>query len=204
MAASMLYGFHALRKTSVLTLTKCHFGSGSGKSTTITDEGINNSANESSVREMTESVSMVYGESLPGEKALHGFARAMGKISEERVRINTGEHQELDMQDETFASILRKSKLMQIGDPSSRVVAATIMETVGDDLYIDFGCKFHCVCEKAKLTPERYHRGVSVKLQVRDLEMTSAFLGSDKHITLQEADSVLKGLRRTDADTTLY
>ncbi|XP_067666418.1 small ribosomal subunit protein bS1m-like [Haliotis asinina] len=197
MAASMLYRLHALSKTSVLTLTKCRFGSGSGKSTTITVE-------ESSRREKTESVTTEYGESLPGEKALLGFARAMGKITEEQIRINTREHEEIDSQDETFASILRKSKLMQIGDPSNRVVAATIMETVGDDLYIDFGCKFHCVCEKAKLNPEKYHRGVAVKLQVRDLEMTSAFLGSDKHITLQEADSVLKGLRRTDADTTLY
>lgn len=155
MAASMLYvSLHALRKTSVLTLTKSRFSSGSERKTTITiEEVINNGANESSMGKITGSTSMEFEGPLAGEKALYGFARAMEILRKEPVSINDERRDEINIQDKTFASILRWSKLMQIGDPFTRVVAGTIMETVGNDLYIDVGCKFYCVCEKPKLNP---------------------------------------------------
>ena len=35
-------------------------------------------------------------------------------------------------------------------------------------------------------------------VQLKTLEMASRFIGSDKHVTLLEADAVLKGLYETE------
>ena len=74
-----------------------------------------------------------------------------------------------------------------------QVVVGRVFHVVDNDLYIDFGFKFPCVCRKPSKSRTNYHRGTKVRVLIKDLEMSEKFLGFDKPMTILEADCVLLG-----------
>lgn len=80
-------------------------------------------------------------------KAFEVFSKAEQPVIEKvEMSDNTGKV-------DSFATLLKNSKLMQMGDADGRVVLGRIVEVMGDDLYIDFGGKFYCVCPVPRVRP---------------------------------------------------
>ncbi|MEM8964020.1 MAG: hypothetical protein AAGD38_21220 [Acidobacteriota bacterium] len=50
----------------------------------------------------------------------------------------------------TFSELLHESQMVQAGDLSQAYTFGTITNRIEDDLYIDFGGKFECVCKAPK------------------------------------------------------
>jgi len=145
-----------------------------------------------------------------GEEAISKFAELVEKVSKQtstnneyeegqvaktRAEDKTSRETEQVKDEQSFATLFRNSKLVSLGEYQGRFIEGTIIEVMDDDMYIDFGGKFHCVCQRPQWAKNKSMmvRGKKVSLELKALEMSSAFLGSDKHITLLEADAVLRG-----------
>ncbi|VVC44347.1 Ribosomal protein S28, mitochondrial [Cinara cedri] len=98
--------------------------------------------------------------------------------------------------DQEFEVLLRNSNFINLGDPVGKQVVGTIFHVVDNDLYIDFGWKFHCVCTRPIKNADSYIRGSQVRLRIKSLELATRFLGSEKDLTLLEADATILGLYR--------
>ncbi|EGI67946.1 28S ribosomal protein S28, mitochondrial [Acromyrmex echinatior] len=107
---------------------------------------------------------------------------------------STSKDSEEQSKNSSVESNIEKKPAIQLGDPEGKVVTGEVYHVVGDDLYIDFGWKFHCVCQRPVKNGQYYVRGSKVRLRIKDLELSSKFLGAETDITLLEADCTLIGL----------
>merc|ERR1711976_951414 len=79
---------------------------------------------------------------------------------------------------QTFASLMRNSKFVQMGNPEGKVVVGKIYHVVEDDLYIDWGGKFPCVCQRPRRGKSHlFTRGAQVRVLIKKTEMSQKFLG---------------------------
>nr|XP_054754412.1 28S ribosomal protein S28, mitochondrial-like [Lytechinus pictus] len=150
--------------------------------------------------EISKNVETETGKSSPGGPKLTGFAEAFVRHAHVSDAEPSGDVRSTLPDDDqlSFAELFRNSTHAHLGAAHNQIVYGNVFHIVEDDLYIDFGGKFHCVCKRPAENSEsvKYHRGARVRLRLKDLELTDHFVGASRDLTLLEADAELLGLAK--------
>ena len=104
------------------------------------------------------------------------------------------------IKEETFEELLETSKFFgNCGEtPVGQKVVAKIIAERGDNLYVDFGGKFHAVVPRPTKNGRLYRKGKWVNVVVEDLEITEHFQGESTDVSLLEAQVGLLGLSNSE------
>ena len=110
----------------------------------------------------------------------------------ENTSVNLDSQPSVPTREKTFEELLESSRLLtSCGDsPVDQRVTGEVIAVVGNDLYIDFGGKFHGVVPRppAEQDGQYYVKGTQVEVIVKDLEITEHFLGAWQNTSLLEAN----------------
>lgn len=120
--------------------------------------------------------------------------------SSEREKDSNTLRNEKDKDSTSFEALLDKSRLLTScgHSPVDHTVLGEIVAVVNNEMYVDFGGKFHGVVLRPKGEEDYYHKGTQVEVKVKDLEITEHFLGHSRDTSLLEAEIELLGpLRKT-------
>ncbi len=96
----------------------------------------------------------------------------------------------------TFDALLQSSRfLAHCGEtPVGQKVVANIIAERDNDIYVDFGGKFHAVVKRPKRNGHLYTTGKWVDVILEEIEVTEHFLGDSKDTSLLEGKVKLIGL----------
>lgn len=133
--------------------------------------------------------------SMKNVNSLKSETSGVNKVKQE-VSVNPGIKSGARSGGETFKQLLASSRLLTSCGPSvlGQRVMGKIIAIVDDNLYIDFGGKFHGVVPRPPVKREEYGIGALVEVIVNDLEISDQFLGAPRHESMLEADIQLVGL----------
>ncbi|KAJ7408415.1 hypothetical protein WISP_121178 [Willisornis vidua] len=89
---------------------------------------------------------------------------------------------------ESFASMLRRSPLIQMGPAKDKIAIGQIFHIVEDDLYIDFGGKFHCVCKRPEVDGNAKEKNGHFNIQITDDFLRAISSGQKIHIESSDTE----------------